>query len=69
MSLVVWKRYTIHAAHAHIDGKQLCHILHGQRLWGSAGPREPDLVTDFAPTGLPWGKVCARCQKLAKEAQ
>lgn len=63
-----WHRWGAWAAHFFVDGKQLCDTHHGNYMGGNFTPARPK-ATELAPTGLPYGRVCARCLKLQKEDQ
>jgi hypothetical protein len=64
---VVWMRYgpvygNPHAAHAFVDGKQLCKIGHplADKATSETAPHE----VECTPHGQPYGRGCAHCLKL-----
>lgn len=59
-----WRRYSAPwAAHAYVDGKQVCNTQHGKYMGFSGEVTAPPLV-ELAPTGLPYGKVCCWCRHI-----
>jgi len=67
MSTVVWMRLgkrDVHCAHAYVDGEQLCNMQHGRFGITPRTPVEPYPV-DLGPHGVPYGRTCQRCLKLA----
>lgn len=66
MSEVRWLRRGQWAAHAHVDGKQLCNTNHGRFMWGGRSPREPEPAV-LSPSGVPFGRVCQHCLKQVQK--
>ena len=74
MRPVIWKRYGLgrcppHAAHAFVDGRQVCRTLHGKTVvplpLAGAEPR----TVELAANGLPYGRICALCLKQYRVAE
>jgi hypothetical protein len=61
---VAWKRYGHWAAHAHIDGKQVCNTPHGSFMGGARGKELAEV--ELGPHGVPFGRVCGICLRALK---
>lgn len=60
-----WHRWGQWCAHFYVDGAQACDTPHGGYMGGYAVPARPK-PAELAPSGVPYGKVCQRCLKLAR---
>lgn len=63
-----WYRYGYWSAHFFVDGVQACNTKHGRFDAAKTEPVAPERA-ELTPEGRPFGKVCARCLKLARAQQ
>lgn len=62
--MMEWRRYgKSWAAHAYVEGKQVCDTVHGKYMAFKGSVEPPPLVGELAPSGLPYGKICELCRK------
>jgi hypothetical protein len=60
--MIVWKRWGVWAAHAFVNGVQQCRTAHGHLTAGTHGTQT---VVEPGVHGVPYGRVCGRCQRVA----
>lgn len=65
----VWRRWGYWAAHLYdASGKQMCNTHHGRfKSFASLEKRDTPSEALLSPSGLPYRKVCQRCQRLWSE--
>lgn len=61
-----WFRWGRWSAHFFVEGRQLCNFAH--LFLRPSGPTTPK-PAELSAHGVPFGRVCSRCLKLAKETR
>lgn len=66
-----WHRWGAWAAHFFVGGQQRCNTVHSYAEGGMARglPPVPPKPVVMSPSGIPYGRVCQRCIKLAAQRQ
>ena len=57
------------AAHLYESGRALCPLQReGKLIFSTKGP-PPLVVCELSPCGMPYGRICAYCEKRARRAE